>query len=333
MADVSGVASVTFNYRIDADGANPLSSNQNETFAGGSEVGTWVSLPMQRRVFSAGNVYNNPDIDFFEMPLEIADQYYIHVQEPAIVDEGGVLVDYYVEAVDHKGFIKRSPILHTFVGAGQTANFVMDGELDAGAHLLGSQNGVNFYAAWNHRQLYAACDKAVTEDHFIFVSDGHTTMVPAPWAKSGQVAQWKAYLGNESTNGWCGWFDAPRVQACGTVLEGVLDWNAEFGSMPESVFLAMGAYQTQDGGGLVFQIPAGNGDGHIDASDYYELILHGDLNFDFHINIIDFAAFAKEWMAADCSDANHWCNGADMDRLNNVNLEDLARFASHWLNP
>ena len=34
VSDVSGVANVTFNYRIDNDGANPLSSNQNETYAG-----------------------------------------------------------------------------------------------------------------------------------------------------------------------------------------------------------------------------------------------------------------------------------------------------------
>ena len=299
VSDVSGLASVSFNYRIDNDGTNPLSSNQNETYAGGSEVGSWVSLPMQSRAFPAGNVYNNPEIDFFEMPSEIADQYYIHVQEPAIVDEGGVLVDYFVEATDNKGLIKRSPILHTFVGTGDgsgpgpSGDFVMDGSLDENVQFIGSENGVNFYADWNHEQLYVACDSATNEDHFIFVSDGSSTMIPAPWAKSGQVAQWSAYLANESTNGWSGWFDIGGVQAQarGTVLEGLLDWNTELGSIPKSVFLAFGAYRTQDGGSLQFQIPLGNGDGNIDISEFYELTLIGDLTFDGMINLNDFASF------------------------------------------
>lgn len=337
VADVSGVANVTFNYRIDNDGSNPLSSNQNETYAGGSEVGSWVSLPMQGRDFPAGNVHNDPSIDFFEMPLEIADQYYIHVEEPAIVDEGGVLVDYYVEAVDSKGFTKRSPILHTYVGTddgsgtGQSSVFVMDGSLDEGAQFLGSEEGVNLYAAWNHEQLYVACDPAAAEDYFIFVSDGSSTMVSAPWAKSGQVALWNAYLGNESTNGWCGWFDGIRQQACGTVVEGVLDWNTEFAAMPESVFLAMAAYQTQDGGSLQFQIPSGNGDGDIDISEFRRLNLQGDLNFDGTIDINDFAAFARQWMEDNCSDINNWCDGADLNHINDVDIEDLADFAFYWL--
>jgi hypothetical protein len=339
VSDVSGLANVTFNYRIDNDGNNPLSSNHNETYAGGSEVCSWVSLPMQSRTFPAGNVYNNPEIDFFEMPAEIADQYYIHVQEPAIVDEGGVLVDYFVEATDNKGLTKRSPILHTFVGTGdgsgtgQNGDFVMDGLLDENVQFIGSENGVNFYVDWNHEQLYVACDSAGSEDHFIFVSDGSSTMTAAPWAKSGQVAQWSAYLANESTNGWSGWFDigAQQDQARGTVLEGTLDWNTEFGSMPESIFLAFGAYETQDGGGLQFQIPSGNGDGNIDTSEFCELILIADLNFDGTINMDDLATFSIHWMDNDCTVDNYWCGGADLNHIDGVDIEDLADFTSYWL--
>ena len=304
---------------------------------GGSEVGQWVSLPMQVRAFPAENVYSNPEIDFFEMPTEIADEYYIHVQEPAIVDEGGVLVDYYVEATDNKGYIKRSAILHTFVGTGdgggtgQSGDFVMDGLLDEGVQLIGTENGVSFYADWNDEQLYVACEPGVNEDHFILISDGSSVMTVAPWAKAGQVAQWQAYLANESTNGWSGWFDGGNSQACGTVLEGVLDWDAEFGTMPESVFLAMGAYQTQDGGSLQFQVPSGNGDGNIDISEFHQLTLRGDLNFDGRIDMVDFAAFSVQWMETSCSELNNWCNGADFDHINNVDIEDLAAFAFYWL--
>lgn len=111
--DVSGVTGVTLKYRIDADGANPLESTQNETYAGGPEVGAWQDLPMTRRVFPAGNYLNDPAIDFFEMPAYIADEYYVPV-----TGLRSVLIDYYVEAMDGKGTIARSPIQHVYIGSG-----------------------------------------------------------------------------------------------------------------------------------------------------------------------------------------------------------------------
>jgi hypothetical protein len=111
--DVSGVTSVTLKYRLDADGANPLSSTQNETYAGGPEVGSWQSLAMTYRAVPAGNVHNDPNIDFFEMPVYIADEYYVEVT--GLRD---VLIDYYVEAVDGKGYVRKSPIQHVYIGDG-----------------------------------------------------------------------------------------------------------------------------------------------------------------------------------------------------------------------
>lgn len=114
--DVSGVQSVTLKYRIDQDGFNPLSNFQNETYAGGPEVGAWQDLPMTGRAFPAGNVFNDPNLNFFEMPDEIADQY--HVTLSGLSE---VLVDYYVEAVDANGVITRSPIQHVWIGDGEGA--------------------------------------------------------------------------------------------------------------------------------------------------------------------------------------------------------------------
>ncbi len=111
--DVSGVSSVALKYRIDSDGANPLASTQNETYAGGSEVGGWQSLPMTFRDFPAGNIFNNPGIDFFELPTYIADEYYVQV-----TGLSDVLVDYYVDAIDGHGLVRRSPIQHVYVGPG-----------------------------------------------------------------------------------------------------------------------------------------------------------------------------------------------------------------------
>lgn len=110
--DVSGLASVTLKYRLDLDGVNPLLTHQNETYAGGPEVGPWQNLAMTARPFPAGNVYNDPTINFFEMPGAIADQYHAR-----ITGHTNRLIDYYIEAVDTRGFTKKSPIQHVWVGA------------------------------------------------------------------------------------------------------------------------------------------------------------------------------------------------------------------------
>ena len=109
--DASGLASVTLKYRLDADGTNPLSSNQNETYAGGAEVGSWISVPMTVTDFPAGNALNDPGIDFFEMPGAIAKRCVGRVTGLA-----NTLVDYHIEAVDSRGNVKRSPIQHVWVG-------------------------------------------------------------------------------------------------------------------------------------------------------------------------------------------------------------------------
>ena len=109
--DVSGIQSIELKYRVDNDGINPLNENDNDTYAGGPGVGPWQSKAMTERVFPAGNVTNNPDIDFFIMPNYMANEYYAEVTG---FDEQ--LVDYYIEAVDGKGNIFRTPIQHVYVG-------------------------------------------------------------------------------------------------------------------------------------------------------------------------------------------------------------------------
>ena len=114
--DVSGLQSVNLKYRVDADGTNPMSDDENETFAGGAGVGAWQTMAMTQRTFPAGNVYNDPELDFFVMPDYIADQYTAHM-----IGFEDVLLDYYVEATDGLGLVKRSPIQHVWVGSGGSA--------------------------------------------------------------------------------------------------------------------------------------------------------------------------------------------------------------------
>ncbi len=109
--DVSGLASVTLKWRIDNDGEIPLTSTENETYAGGPGVGPWQSLPMNGRPFPANNIYNKPGIDYYVLPQYIAYHY-----SATITGQMNKLIDYYVEAVDVHGNVERTPIQHVWVG-------------------------------------------------------------------------------------------------------------------------------------------------------------------------------------------------------------------------
>lgn len=109
--DVKGVQSAVLKYRLDNDGENPLSNNDNETYAGGPSVGNWQSITMSSRAFPKTNVTSNPDIDFFILPDHIANLYWAE-----ITGLSDTLVDYYVEVTDVNGNITKTPIQHVYVG-------------------------------------------------------------------------------------------------------------------------------------------------------------------------------------------------------------------------
>jgi hypothetical protein len=127
--DVSGIQSAVLKYRVDYDGINPLTQNENDTYVGGSGVSAWNSINMIQRIFPAGNVTSNPDIHFFLMPDYIADQYYAE-----IVGLSDTLVDYYVEVTDNAGNITKTPIQHVYVGSSNSGT--------------GNQNGVSWTPAF-----------------------------------------------------------------------------------------------------------------------------------------------------------------------------------------
>jgi len=118
--DVSGVNSVNLKVRIDADGTNPLSNNQNETYAGGAEVGPWITIPMTKRVLpktqaELNAAANNSQINYFITPPELADYYFAKITNSNIAGFRGKLLDYYVEASDTRGNVAKSDIQHVFV--------------------------------------------------------------------------------------------------------------------------------------------------------------------------------------------------------------------------
>jgi hypothetical protein len=120
--DVSGITSIAVKVRTDNDGVNPLASNQNETYAGGAEVGSWVSIPMTKRILpqTAADLTaaaNNSKIAYFEgarSPV-VADYYFARIDNSRLPDFRGKLLDYYIEATDARNNTSKSEIQHVFV--------------------------------------------------------------------------------------------------------------------------------------------------------------------------------------------------------------------------
>jgi hypothetical protein len=386
--DVGGVQSVTLKYRLDLDGSNPLSSIQNELYAGGNEVGSWIDVAMTGIAIPS---QTNPT------PLLKAKEY-----SAAINGLLNKLVDYYVEAIDSLGNVARSPIQHVWVGPNTTGGgggtagvswtptnptindtitivvtgstqgaklhwgvnnngstwqsphstywpinsylfggtgpavespmvgpdsgrltiklrpfnssaqvvqrvafvihyndntwnnnsgqdfhitisgnsqqqFSMNGSIDSAAQRIATNAGLDLYVGWNGSDLYVGTQSAQAQggDMFIFLTDSLRSLRAAQWAKAGQVAQWSAFLGNESTNNWSGWFNSSGTAytngvqtAAGSALEGTINLQSLFGSIPSVVYLAVGKWQTADGGSLLAQAPAGNGNLNIESSEF-----------------------------------------------------------------
>jgi hypothetical protein len=272
--DVSGLARVELRYRIDGDGQNPMTSDQNETYAGGAEVGSWQTLSMNFRDFPEGNYFSDPNIDFSVLPDYMADQYYIQVNGLS-----EVLVDYYVEAEDSLGNIKRSPIQHVWVGEPSgSPSHVIDGSLDSTATRVSTNGDLDLYADWDGEYLYLATQgigSTTLGDHFILVGVDLAGPFAAPWAKSGQVTDRTLYLANEDDNNWCGWFDQMETVlssdvecASGSYLEGLIRLETHMDTLPGGIYLAAASYQSPDGGSLSWQVPAGDGDGDVESAEY-----------------------------------------------------------------
>jgi hypothetical protein len=162
--------------------------------------------------------------------------------------------------------------------------YEMDGALDAEASLAGSGTQLDLYVDFDGTWLYVATQGVGATsglDHFILVDENPSASQGAPWAKAGTVAGWDYFLGNEGDNNWCGWFDSGEVlmasssvlNASVAYLEGALDLDALYGSIPDSILIAVGGYGTADAAALSDQAPAGNGNGDIEMAEYYVLDL------------------------------------------------------------
>lgn len=120
--DINGITNIVVKARLDGDGVNTMANNQNETYAGGGDVGSWVTIAMTRRALpstqSALNAAaNNGDINYFITPPTngLADYYFAKITDANLTGFRGKLVDYYIEAADGRGNVSKSDIQHVFV--------------------------------------------------------------------------------------------------------------------------------------------------------------------------------------------------------------------------
>ncbi len=122
--DLNGIpdGNVKLKIRVDQDGTNPLNSNQNETYAGGVEVGQWVTIIMNKRELpktreALNTAAANSQIDYF-LPVQadaVADYYFAKITNDNLPNFRNKLLDYYIEATDSKGNVSKSDIQHVWV--------------------------------------------------------------------------------------------------------------------------------------------------------------------------------------------------------------------------
>ncbi len=168
--------------------------------------------------------------------------------------------------------------------------FNMDGQLDRVAQLVSENEGMHLWAYYyaDSGKLYVATESAgngdgyFSNDHFILIKFGYPSpTVPAPWAKSGYVGSWDYFLADEHDNDFQGWFDSSQnlmsdtsvfksaSGPSGQYLEGVIDIESAIGYVPDSIFIAVGSYETWDGGTLQWQVPRPDTmDGNIDPTEF-----------------------------------------------------------------
>ena len=124
--DLNGITSINVRVRFDNDGVNSLSTTHNETYAGGGDVGGWMTIPMTKRVLpktrtALNTAADNGQIDYFVFdpafwpdPV-IADYYFVEINDGNAPGFRGKLLDYYVEAYDGLGNVHKSEIQHVWV--------------------------------------------------------------------------------------------------------------------------------------------------------------------------------------------------------------------------
>ena len=161
--------------------------------------------------------------------------------------------------------------------------FIMDGLPDSDAYKLGSSGSDSsagaLYAAIQGSTLYVAAPiLSGSTDTFIFISNSTGSVFATPSSKAGSIAfnpSKDPYLkvsGTSSSPAWTNGGTSAKSytdKTVGDYLEGTIDLVQVFGSVPKTLYIAFAPYNAGSGGTLIAtqQIPQGNGDINVDASE------------------------------------------------------------------
>jgi hypothetical protein len=241
----------------------------------------------------------------------------------------------------------------TVTGTQPPNEWTMNGVVDADAVLV-AQNAAGNRRVWagiKGTTLYVATEDAGEgDDVFLFVGAPVGALRTAPWAKSGQVASWSAFLADENDNDYEGWFNAlgatftgagnPQAStaANGGVVEGTIDLAAYLGSVPAEIALAAGPFATGNAGALksAQQAPAAIAvNGNIEANEYVVVetcaitvpspgaaagtCCPADLDGDGLVGAADLSALLSAWGSTGTA-----AGAADIDGDGSVGAADLA---------
>jgi hypothetical protein len=191
------------------------------------------------------------------------------------------------------GFVGGPPPTYELAAPPPPDPFVAgDGVVDTGATAIpgGGPSTMSIQAAVSGNWLYLATQNTgAGSDHFVFLSkDAPGALAAAPWSKAGMVAlpSTAFFAARENDGPFAGWFkaDGTLLEAAGTesradlscgasgsFFEATIDLGAAFGSVPDTIYLAVAPFASADGGALYSsaQMPATvNGDGNIDSSEF-----------------------------------------------------------------
>ena len=176
----------------------------------------------------------------------------------------------------------------------------MDGQLDASADEVAANGSRHLYAALHGDVLYVATEDAGEgNDVFIYLADAPGALRAANWAKAGQIADGTPSWPTRTTTTTKAGSTPPArprpppapTAACSKAPS---TWPRNLARCPTQIYVAVGVYQSADGGALVAsqQVPASvNGNGNIDAVEYFLLqfvATPGDFNRDGDVDDADY---------------------------------------------
>ncbi|MDP2345356.1 MAG: alpha-amylase family glycosyl hydrolase [Deltaproteobacteria bacterium] len=155
------------------------------------------------------------------------------------------------------------------------ARYRLDGAVDDAAYARAQGTGIALSVSFNGSELYVATEAAARgQDTFLLVTDDAGRVVAAPFGKAGTVASGAIFLADEGENDFTRWFATTGESVAVTepipgrgVLEGTINLIEEFGAVPDTIFVAAVRYAGADGGAILAQAPAGNGDANVDAAE------------------------------------------------------------------